>query len=540
MDTPTVTALSLSERIKKGEITATDAVSIYEEQYLERPSVRPEWGSKMKGVAEPKTDYQKEYNELLRQEARKAMQGETGKVIDKLSQPVSAYKTFVDNEASKKGTSYSKLYGDDFIRQVEDKDLNSLQRVWKQVAQQFYGRDVFYVDYNQKVKDDMASPLHLKKGARMTGSGAIVIVKGDPIRNTGTIFHELTHDMNRTSPELWGELTKFMRDNIDNEAIRDEASNLAIHYGTNKDALTDELVAGFVGDIMKQEPAQVALLNKLRLQDPTTFNKLIRYIRQALQKLSNFLRNSDQKEMRLIAKDVDKAIDFVTNTLAKYQPTAVKGPVAKTQAEMVKAVKADVPVFDIQEKGRKEVKYYSQMNKYLAKVLPGKGGGKQYSALIKKWQEKGEFKAEEMEWAGVMDWLGKQEGVINQKDIMDYLKENEVSIVEVHKKEAKEIDFDVPEAVDMRMRLIVKIQHSMEGNPLTLNRDPDGSYSSFTIDTTDEVIPFDNTVNTLISMGASERYAENVFSDIKDLVELNDNINEAQSIMDPQTGIRKY
>ena len=129
--------------------------------------------------------------------------------------------------------------------------------------------------------------------------------------------------------------------------------------------------------------------------------------------------------------------------------------------------------------------------------------------------------------------------VFTKKMIMDYLKENEVTIEEVNKVEesGEPIDFDLPQAVEDRMKLTIKIENSVmaiNGRSITLNRD-NNEYKTFTINSTDEVVDInDMATEPLEAMGESPIFAENIVSDMYSLRRLDEKINKAQETRDPE------
>ena len=78
--------------------------------------------------------------------------------------------------------------------------------------------------------------------------------------------------------------------------------------------------------------------------------------------------------------------------------------------------------------------WYSQMTKFLTEKLPGKGTPVEMETLINNFAKKGEFKAEELEWSGVIsELLKKQKGKVSKQQVLDYLEENNVQVKEVVK-----------------------------------------------------------------------------------------------------------
>lgn len=78
--------------------------------------------------------------------------------------------------------------------------------------------------------------------------------------------------------------------------------------------------------------------------------------------------------------------------------------------------------------------WYSQMERVLEQKLPGKGNPKAIAGVLESWAKKGEFKAEELEWSGVIDWLkDNPAATITKADVLDWLAANNVRVQEVVK-----------------------------------------------------------------------------------------------------------
>lgn len=75
--------------------------------------------------------------------------------------------------------------------------------------------------------------------------------------------------------------------------------------------------------------------------------------------------------------------------------------------------------------------FYSQLQRVLAQKLPGKGAPKQLAVQIQSMAKKGDFKAEELEWSGVVEWLNSQsaaDGKVTKDQVIDFLKANEIQV----------------------------------------------------------------------------------------------------------------
>jgi hypothetical protein len=448
---PELDVAPITEEIVKPVQDISQDADLYREAYLMDPAGRPEWATKTPAISQPQTDFEQLFNRTLRKEADIARRARAGENVRQESAGMTIYREYIDKEIGA-----SKVYGDDFIRQVPDKELNPVQRLWSKVATDFYGRDVKFFDWNEKVKADMTSPLESRKGAFIPHTGTILIAKGDTIRGTGTMFHELTHDMLKSDPEMWTKLATFLKSNTDPEVMKIVEDSIVSGYGdVGPDVLSDEIVAKFVTDVMQREDAQIKLLGKIRKQDPSLFNKLFKYIKDALVKLQEYIRTSKLPKKAQIVNDLDAAIETVTDVFTQYGPVARrKGPIAGLTIDKVASIKTPVNVLE-----DRDIKLYSQLNEFIERKLPVKASPEVLARTIRSWAKKGGFKAEELEWSGLLEYLENPSvreeylkikylgadkvpsyylgeevlPVVTQTEVMDYLKENEVTVTEVLK-----------------------------------------------------------------------------------------------------------
>ena len=77
--------------------------------------------------------------------------------------------------------------------------------------------------------------------------------------------------------------------------------------------------------------------------------------------------------------------------------------------------------------------FYSQMAQVLDKKLPNQGTPAQFRTMINAWAQKGEFKAEELKWSGVDEWLAGKKDKITKKEVVYFIKENQIQIKEITK-----------------------------------------------------------------------------------------------------------
>ena len=75
--------------------------------------------------------------------------------------------------------------------------------------------------------------------------------------------------------------------------------------------------------------------------------------------------------------------------------------------------------------------WYSHLSKVLAEKLPTKGSAVSMLQAIEAFERKGEFKAEELRWSGISQWLAQQDGVVTRDQILEQLALNAVEVREV-------------------------------------------------------------------------------------------------------------
>lgn len=75
--------------------------------------------------------------------------------------------------------------------------------------------------------------------------------------------------------------------------------------------------------------------------------------------------------------------------------------------------------------------FYSQLRNTIDQKM-SKGTGESVKKQVQAWANKGEFKQDELEWSGLMNWL-KGKKTVTKKDVLDYLDANQVRIEEIVK-----------------------------------------------------------------------------------------------------------
>jgi len=186
------------------------------------------------------------------------------------------------------------------------------------------------------------------------------------------------------------------------------------HFGGN-----EEKAAEAFADFVKRA--------KGRDRQPSTILRIFRRLRLVFKRVRNGLQGQGFKT----AEDV-------FNKLWK------KGYPLLDQETIGRRVEADRQS-QYQQMGDK---WYSQMTNFLKQKLPGSGSPKQIAQTLKSWADKGEYKAEELEWSGVLDWLDGKDGKVSKQEVLDYLKQNNVQIQEVVKSDYIPTEDDIDTFLD--------------------------------------------------------------------------------------------
>ena len=108
--------------------------------------------------------------------------------------------------------------------------------------------------------------------------------------------------------------------------------------------------------------------------------------------------------------------------------------------------------------------FFSQMQRVLDTKLPNKGTAQSFKQAVQAFATKGEFKKEELEVSGVIEWLSEQEGKLTKSEVLDYLAANEIQVKEVTKGDGvlDELMKDEEEAYDAMLSAISEKKPSDE------------------------------------------------------------------------------
>lgn len=88
--------------------------------------------------------------------------------------------------------------------------------------------------------------------------------------------------------------------------------------------------------------------------------------------------------------------------------------------------------------------FYSKMERVLEDQLPGKVNPRQLQKLVDTWQEKGQFRADEVKWSGIQQWASRQKGKLTKQQVLDYVRSNQLRVEEVPVTDPKYREWSTP------------------------------------------------------------------------------------------------
>jgi N12 class adenine-specific DNA methylase len=144
--------------------------------------------------------------------------------------------------------------------------------------------------------------------------------------------------------------------------------------------------------------------------------KPIGWLRRIFIKLRNLLRRVGSA---LRGAGFTSAEDIFGKLAARRYPVQQRAAAAGTNIALMAEQRAK--------------KWYSQMERHLEAKLPGRGTPAQIRKLLDTWAQKGQIKAEELEWSGLSEWLDTQSGKLDKGEVLAQLAAGRVRIEEVEK-----------------------------------------------------------------------------------------------------------
>jgi hypothetical protein len=232
------------------------------------------------------------------------------------------------------------------------------------------------------------------------------------------VGHELLHELRRDHEDLYFQFLDAVRDLIRNfDEYQRRMDELTKREGVNlsEDRAMEELLADFVGDQMGEKEFWDALAKR----QPSIFQSIVDAVKKFLLKIINRLQVTPGAPSPYI-KDIQAAREAAADAFAEYAKRQAAGATAARNkgARLMSAPKAD--------------KWYSQMRNVIAQKMTN-GPAAQVKATLESWAKKGEFKAEELEWSGLLQWFEEQNGKVIKQQVLNYLDSNAVQVIDVEK-----------------------------------------------------------------------------------------------------------
>jgi len=199
--------------------------------------------------------------------------------------------------------------------------------------------------------------------------------------------HEFVHEMRRDQPELYREFARTMEGMLKNFTdFKAYFDSLTTRDGTGKlsdDRIFEELLADFVGEQMMTKK----FWRDFSQGKPSLFEKIATMFMNFLDKVLSQIKVSKGSEQYF--NDLERARKAAAGAMSEYATRQAAGQ-GRNKTALSNEI-ADV--------------WHSQMEGALAQKLPGKGSPAQFKQMIQAWAKKGQIKAEELEWSGLLDWL---------------------------------------------------------------------------------------------------------------------------------------
>jgi len=338
------------------------------------------------------------------------LQGDTTTPFDKSVPAVSPAKEGADKPAPKKAKPAAAERSDDTEQSSEQSDLSRARRnrrglvahddveaLVARVRQKLPGLPEVVIVENL---DDRRVPRSLAREAEAVGGiegayhtdGKIYLVR-DAIPTIdaaeGVLAHETLHAaLTTVFADEKRALMLSIRDG--NPMVRKAAAAFLQKYpGESEGVAIEEVLADY------------ARAGK----HPTVVQRFTNWIRSVLRKLgfSRIASSWTDGEIMALVADAPRVFKAANPRLRLYGDSRFS---------------ATAPIF------------FSKMAEFIAKKGSA-GSPAEWKMRLKAWATKGEFKADELQWSGLMEWLDTRTGKVTPDDVLGYLREGGVKVEEV-------------------------------------------------------------------------------------------------------------
>jgi len=259
-------------------------------------------------------------------------------------------------------------------------------------------------DVPDKFKNQIKGKENRIKGFVDNQTGEVYLVAGNLLNDADVeraIFHEV---LLHAGFKGFGDQAVTILKQVYLAVGRSSLVDIAKRYNFDLDKESDRLkaVEEYLAKLAESYHA-----NTLSKKAKQLFDRIVSMIRDLMRQLGF--------NLKLTKADMGVILQDAANHIRKE--TAVAG---ETVSEGV-SYSVNAPIF------------YSQLQSVLAKKLPNSGPAKQLAMTVQSWAKKGEFKQEELEWSGLVEWLQEQEGKVSKDQVLDYLRVNNIQIEEMEK-----------------------------------------------------------------------------------------------------------
>lgn len=254
--------------------------------------------------------------------------------------------------------------------------------------------------------------------------------------------HELMHEIDKNSPELYQVLKNLFRDElkVDMQTIRDSYKSMNIDMSDLSD---EELLNEALNDYVSKNLNDKGFWETLHTKSASLAQKLIDAIKAILNKIRSYFKSGNVNDF---VNNTDSVINMAESVIKEYMG-------GKQVGETVKPEFKTAPIADT---------FYMQSERIVANKFPEKMSGRS----VMNWLRNNQVKPEELEWLGIEDFANNKLQVTKQQ-LLDYIKSNEIKVEEVIKEqylsnELGDLKDEYQEKVDELEKVLSRLEHNDE------------------------------------------------------------------------------
>ena len=244
----------------------------------------------------------------------------------------------------------------------------------------------------------------------------VLFLRHDATRpHMAVLGHEFLHGLRQDRPDLYDVLRDRMRlvstrKHEPGADLQEKRRKLGL-APLSADALEEEFLADVMGDSWMDASFWKSLAGK----EPNTL-----------------LRRAFTAAMRFVDDVLRKIADlnpFGTNAYLS-DIKAARAAMAQALRDYVEVESVGAPAVDLNFSAGGDAPWYSALAREIGAARMNVAGPAAWQQIINGMVKAGKVKADEVEWSGVREWLGLQQGKVTREAVSGYLRENGVRVQE--------------------------------------------------------------------------------------------------------------